>query len=269
MEGGSSSDEEMDYDEANEGAEGEGMEEDVEMMYDRSAYHANQAFFLGWPCLSFDVLRDNLGGNRDQFPHTLYMVAGTQADQAKNNRIVVARIKDVNKIPEKEDGADSDESSDEEEPPELEMKWYKTDCGVNRIRSCPHHPNIFASWGDDATVSMWDVAPLINAIDNKVAKVEDAPPIYQFKVHPSEGFALAWSPSEAAKGQMLTGDGSNNIYHWQPTDGSSWRVDAVPFVGHTDSFEDLAWSPIEPNVSLLVLWTKPLKSGTPELNLNR
>merc|ERR1711865_831341 len=96
MEGGSSSDdEEMDYDEANEGAEGEGMEEDVEMMYDRSAYHANQAFFLGWPCLSFDVLRDNLGGNRDQFPHTLYMVAGTQADQAKNNRIVVARIWDL------------------------------------------------------------------------------------------------------------------------------------------------------------------------------
>merc|ERR1711865_1045549 len=57
--------------------------------------------------------------------------------------------------------------------------------------------------------------------------------------HPSEGFALAWSPSAAAKGQMLTGDGSNNIYHWQPTDGSSWRVDAVPFVGHTDSVWDL------------------------------
>ena len=36
-------------------------------------------------------------------------------------------------------------------------------------------------------------------------QVEDAPPIFQFKGHPSEGFAMAWSPSEAAKGHMLTG----------------------------------------------------------------
>jgi len=247
-EGASSSDEDMGLDEVDQGAGGEAMEEDVEMMYDRSAYHANQAFYLGWPCLSFDVLHDNLGEKRDEFPHTAYIVAGTQADKPKNNRIVVARIKDINKISERDEGAESDESSDEEEPPELDMKWFKTDCGVNRVRSCPHQPNIVATWMDDATVSMWDVAPLINAIDNNHSKVDDAPPIFQFKGHPSEGFAMAWSPTEASKGQLLTGDGSNNIYHWQPTDGASWRVDAVPFVGHTDAVEDLSWSPVEPNV---------------------
>merc|ERR1711935_595853 len=159
-----SSEEEMsedDMDMEDKGANGEEMEwDEADLVYDRTAYHANQAFFLGWPCLSFDILRDQLGGPRTEFPHTLYMVAGTQADRPKNNRIVVARVKDIQQIPEKEDDADSDKSSDDEDPPELEMKWFKTDAAVNRIRSCPHQPNIVAAWSDNATVSIWDVAPL-------------------------------------------------------------------------------------------------------------
>eukprot|EP00656_Telonema_subtile_P017698 TRINITY_DN19538_c0_g1_i3.p1 TRINITY_DN19538_c0_g1~~TRINITY_DN19538_c0_g1_i3.p1 ORF type:complete len:380 (-),score=89.29 TRINITY_DN19538_c0_g1_i3:83-1222(-) len=209
--------------------------------------HANQAFFLGWPCLSFDVLRDGLGGPRMEFPHSLYLVAGTQADRPKNNRIVVARVKDIQQIPERDEDADSDESSDEEEPPELEMKWYKTDAAINRVRSCPHQPNIVAAWADNATVSMWDVSGLIGAIDAGQKNVEDAEPIYQFNGHQVEGFAMAWSPVEAAKGQMVTGDGNRSIHHWVPNE-AGWHVDAVPHAGHTDAVEDLAWSPVEPNV---------------------
>ena len=34
---------------------------------------------------SFDVLRDDLGDDRSKFPHTLYLVAGTQAPRAQDN----------------------------------------------------------------------------------------------------------------------------------------------------------------------------------------
>lgn len=37
---------------------------------------------LDWPSLSFDLLRDHLGAPRSAFPHTLFMVAGTQVGPA-------------------------------------------------------------------------------------------------------------------------------------------------------------------------------------------
>ena len=36
-------------------------------------------------------------------------------------------------------------------------------------------------------------------------QVDDADPIFQFNGHQEEGFAMAWSPVAASKGQMLTG----------------------------------------------------------------
>ncbi len=53
--------------------------EDEELNYDPTAYDCLHAFNLEWPCLSFDLLRDDLGGPRSTFPHTLFMVSGTQA----------------------------------------------------------------------------------------------------------------------------------------------------------------------------------------------
>lgn len=32
-----------------------------------------------WPCLSIDILRDDLGAQRTSYPMTAYVVAGTQA----------------------------------------------------------------------------------------------------------------------------------------------------------------------------------------------
>ncbi|CAH0395713.1 unnamed protein product [Bemisia tabaci] len=44
------------------------------------------------PCLSFDIRRDSFGENREPFPKTAYVVAGTQADQAKKNKIFVIKV---------------------------------------------------------------------------------------------------------------------------------------------------------------------------------
>jgi ribosome assembly protein RRB1 len=49
-------------------------------------------------------------------------------------------------------------------------------------------------------------------------------------------------------GVLATGDCKRNIHIWNPTDGGSWHVDQRPLIGHTDSVEDLQWSPNERNV---------------------
>ena len=54
------------------------VEEGETLQYDPTAYDCMSAMGLDWPSLSFDLLRDHLGAPRAAFPHTLFMVAGTQ-----------------------------------------------------------------------------------------------------------------------------------------------------------------------------------------------
>lgn len=49
-------------------------------------------FFSGLPCLSFDVIADDLGCNRSDFPHSMYLVAGSQAEKAKDNCVIVMKV---------------------------------------------------------------------------------------------------------------------------------------------------------------------------------
>ena len=41
---------------------------------------------------SFDILRDDQGDGRTQFPHTMYLVAGTQADKAQDNYTALLKL---------------------------------------------------------------------------------------------------------------------------------------------------------------------------------
>jgi ribosome assembly protein RRB1 len=64
---------------------------------DDSVYIMRHAMKVPWPCLSFDVLRDNLGDERQRYPATAYIVAGTQADAMKNNEVVVYKMTSLHK----------------------------------------------------------------------------------------------------------------------------------------------------------------------------
>jgi hypothetical protein len=48
-----------------------------------------------WPCLSFDVLPDQLGAARKAFPITAFFVCGSQADKPSNNRVSVMKASDL------------------------------------------------------------------------------------------------------------------------------------------------------------------------------
>jgi ribosome assembly protein RRB1 len=68
------------------------LAEDEVLEADDSVYEMRHAMNVNWPSLSFDVLRDNLGDERRRYPATAYIVAGSQADVAKNNEITVYKL---------------------------------------------------------------------------------------------------------------------------------------------------------------------------------
>lgn len=244
------------------------LEEGEELQCDPSAYNSLHAFHIGWPCLSFDVLRDSLGLVRTEFPHTVYCIAGTQAEKATWNYIGIFKVSNVSgkkrePVPSKtdNDGSDmdsesSDNDEDEEETsgsPVLQLrKVFHQGC-VNRIRAMQQNPHICASWADTGHVQVWDLSSHLNALAQSDAEtihresaVSNQSPLVKFTGHKDEGYAMDWSP--LVTGRLVSGDCKNSIHLWEPASDSTWNIDSTPFVGHTASVEDLEWSPTEPYV---------------------
>lgn len=93
----SNSDDSVSTDEENDGDAQETGEQDVylpgkpleageELVCDESAYVMLHQARTGAPCLSFDIISDNLGATRDSFPMTSYIATGTQAAKAHINK---------------------------------------------------------------------------------------------------------------------------------------------------------------------------------------
>ena len=52
---------------------------------------------VGAPCLSFDIVDDDLGGKREAYPHTCFLVSGTQAARSHTNNVIVMKMHNLNK----------------------------------------------------------------------------------------------------------------------------------------------------------------------------
>lgn len=65
---------------------GKPLEENEELVCNESAYVMLHQAHTGAPCLSFDILRDDLGDSRETFPLSGYIVAGTQAAKTHINK---------------------------------------------------------------------------------------------------------------------------------------------------------------------------------------
>ncbi|KAL6959981.1 hemolysin III domain membrane protein [Sarracenia purpurea var. burkii] len=247
------------------------LEEGEELQCDPSAYNSLHAFHIGWPCLSFDVVKDSLGLIRTEFPHTVYCVAGTQAEKASWNYIGIFKLSAISGkrrelVPSKAIANDSDmdsdsNDSDEEDEvegggsaaPVLQLRKVLHEGCVNRIRAMPQNPHIFASWADTGNVQVWDFSSHLNILAESETEVSQGAPtvsnqvsLVKFGGHKDEGYAIDWS--SLVSGRLVSGDCKNCIHLWEPTSGATWNIGTNPFVGHTASVEDLQWSPTEPDV---------------------
>lgn len=81
-----STDEEKETGEQDVYLPGKPLEAGEELVCDESAYVMLHQARTGAPCLSFDIIADNLGATRDAYPMTSYIAAGTQAAKTHINK---------------------------------------------------------------------------------------------------------------------------------------------------------------------------------------
>ncbi|KAJ1863789.1 Ribosome assembly protein rrb1 [Coemansia sp. RSA 2703] len=232
---------------------GDLLEEGESLQVDNSAYHMLHSMSVDWPSLSFDFVPDNLGGPRTAFPHTMYAVAGTQADRAYRNQVVLMKMsqlhRTINDDLDDEDRVDED-ANDLDEDPILETKTIKHQGGVNRVRVMQSRESpLTATWSDTGRVHIWDIKKLMNSFEIPGTKVPQSASQALFTVasHGSvEGYAMDWNTD----GRLLTGDCSGKLYLTtrRSDTGSDFVADRVPFKGHESSVEDIQWSPEESSV---------------------
>jgi ribosome assembly protein RRB1 len=231
---------------------------------DDSVYIMRHTMNANWPCLSFDVLRDDEGDQRQRFPATAYIVAGSQADVAKKNELSVFKMTQLHKT-QKDGESDHDDDDDDEdnldEDAVLDYRSVPHFGGVNRVRAqplpagqplpAPSRPYYVASWAETGKVHIWDVRPLIYALDTpgtNADKERTEKPRYTVEAHGrAEGFAMDWAASDTGALRLLTGDIHSKIYLTTSTP-TGFTTQNTPFTSHTSSVEDIQWSPSEATV---------------------
>ena len=228
---------------------------------DLSAYEMLHNLESPWPCLSLDVLRDNLGDARKAYPATLYAVAGTQAasGREKENQIMVMKLSGLSRMEKEEEDSDDDGDNDEEDAdPILETKSLPLASCTNRIRAFQNLPSSWTSFPSTITAAMTEsgqvhlhnVTPHLTLFDQPgtVINSQQSQPIHTIRSHGSvEGYGLAWSTFHP-EGKLLTGDINGGIFLTAGDGSGSWSTDSTPFTGHNGTVEELEWSPSERTV---------------------
>ncbi|TKA50767.1 hypothetical protein B0A53_06032 [Rhodotorula sp. CCFEE 5036] len=243
------------------------LEEGEVLAPDLSTYPLLHSFVPTWPSLSFDILRDNDGEERRGYPVSCALVAGTQAQDPTANEVTVMRWEGLGKTRRDDNGSDDEDSDDEdtEDDPVLTYRAIPHKGGVNRIRArplggslasgppVPPDPYHVATFAETGKVHIFDVAPHLNSLlspataSSTLSKL----PLFTIDSHGrAEGFALDWAKpigGASSSYRLLSGDIHSKIYLTTLTQ-SSVTPSPKPFLSHTDSVEDIQWSPSEATV---------------------
>lgn len=202
---------------------GKPLSENEELVCDESAYIMLHQASTGAPCLSFDIITDELGDGREEYPLTAYMVAGTQAARTHVNNLIVMKMHNLHKTQggddEEEDDVELEDDQDdvkdisELKKPQMSCALIKHQGCVNRVRSRRLGNSVFAaSWSELGHVNIWNLSKQLQAVDDvhllksyeREISNNAIKPIFTFSGHQQEGFAVDWSPS--ADGVLATGD---------------------------------------------------------------
>ena len=238
---------------------------DEQLVPDQSVYLALHSLSYAWPCLSFDVLRDDLGSDRGRFPHTAWIVAGTQAGEIPGqgrakDEVVIMRLGSLGKT--QKDKGDSDDSDNEEEDEDedgtdedatLDFLTIPHVGNVNRIRAAPTpsssagpssvpDPYHVATFSETGKVHIFDVKPYIDTLAGP-SRPRQKVPVHTITNHGrNEGFAVEWGTTG-----LLTGDVDSKIFLTTATP-TGYTTSPQPYQSHTSSVEDIQWSPSESTV---------------------
>lgn len=252
---------------------------DEMMEPDLSTYDMLHSVNVTWPCLSFDILEDNLGEQRRNYPQTLYLATGTQAQKARDNEITIMKFSSLGKTLLRDDESEDEDDDDEYADPILETKSLPTTSTTNRIRFSPFSKQtgqyLTASMSESGDVYIWDVTPHFKSFDTPgtIISKQMNKPIHTITSHSRvEGYALDWSPL-ITTGSLLTGDVDGKIYLTNRTQ-AGWAETRSPFMGHEGSVEEIQWSRSERTVfssggsdGFIRVWDIRSKSHKPMLSV--
>lgn len=88
------------------------LAEGEQLDFDNSAYDMLHRLHVEWPCLTFGVVKDDLGEQRTKYPLTAYVVAGTQAERDGQNKLICMKLSQLARTRHDDD---PDEQSDDED----------------------------------------------------------------------------------------------------------------------------------------------------------
>ena len=254
--------------------------------FDNDAYEMLHRSKVEWPCLSVDFLlkenssisfikdfylsNDKRKMTEDKYPYTTYIISGSQTDE-KNGYFYFMKWYNMKKT-KYDDDPDKGEEDDEEEEedkinPFMKYEKIKVNGNINRVKSMKNS-SICALWNDSPSVDIIDCEELFNNIEyQEEIRVEDdinikndnknkkkKKDIKYKKIFKKslpqkfEGFALDWnniSPFILAVGGY---DKKVSIFKPKDENISDIILHGNYLSGHTDSVEDIQWSPNEENV---------------------
>ncbi|UKJ90634.1 hypothetical protein MACJ_001568 [Theileria orientalis] len=221
------------------------LESDEHLELSPGCYDMLHRITLDWSCLSFDILKDDLGACRVNFPMECYVVSGTQpgTNREMDSQIHVMRWSNITK----NFGELNEDLEEDEEDCLFKISSIKHKGIVNRIRSCPQSSRLVCSLSANRNVYIWDIQKQLNQVksENDSKDTNKSTPLYIGKLHSNEGYAVGWSP--LTTGLLATGDCDGTLVCYEPVEGG-WKDSQLLHFG--TSVEDIRWSYTDANMLL-------------------
>ena len=253
--------------------------------FDNDAYEMLHRSKVEWPCLSVDFLlkenssissvkefylpNDKRKLTEDKYPYNTYIIAGSQTNE-KNGYFYFMKWYNMRKTKYDDDpdkGEDDDEEDEDKINPFMKYEKIKVNGNINRVKSMKNS-SICALWNDSPSVDIIDCEELFNNIEyqeeirveedidiNKKNKNKKQKKDIKYKKifkktlpQKAEGFAIDWNninPFVLALGGY---DKKVSIFKPKDENVSDIILYGDYLSGHTDSVEDIQWSPNEENV---------------------
>ncbi|MCP9258791.1 Glutamate-rich WD repeat containing 1 [Dirofilaria immitis] len=222
------------------------LRKDEDWDFDPEAYRLYHSFETKWPCLSFDVITDDLGDNRTDFPMSCYLIGGTQAEKATNNELIVMKLSDL--YPIESDGVSDNEEDFEENARNKEPKFHAATIPhigiINRVKMTTlGQSKVCAAFNSQGKVTLWNLTQAMEEIAgiegrDRIVKRPKERPLFSFVGHQAEGYALSWSPLKMGDvyahqlvedpRRLASGDIRHKIHLWTMAEGGQWVIDEKP-----------------------------------------